>query len=212
MDGCKENGRIGNHRRTKKVVQTSKVRRNGAHSILKTKLIGNFVRKARNEDGNLEITFELTEPMYEAYAQNLVKGAYSVIIDSVKHLRTNEQNRLMWHLIKEICSNENASYNDTWDMYCEFLRMAKQKYTYVSVLKDGVDSLAQAHGVRAVQILGTEIRDNGNEFVNCRLFLGSSQMDTKQMGVLIDCILDYAEQLGISTQYYLDKGIKVVQE
>jgi hypothetical protein len=114
----------------------------------------------------------------------------------------------MWHLIKEICSNENASYNDTWDMYCEFLRMAKQKYTYVSVLKDGVDSLAQAHGVRAVQILGTEIRDNGNEFVNCRLFLGSSQMDTKQMGVLIDCILDYAEQLGISTQYYLDKGIK----
>ena len=75
-------------------------------------------------------------------------------------------------------------------------------------MKDGVDSLAQAHGVRAVQILGTEIRDNGNEFVNCRLFLGSSQMDTKQMGVLIDCILDYAEQLGISTQYYLDKGIK----
>ena len=59
-----------------------------------------------------------------------------------------------------------------------------------------------------MQILGTEIRDNGNEFVNCRLFLGSSQMDTKQMGVLIDCILDYAEQLGISTQYYLDNGIK----
>ena len=176
---------------------------------MKTKLIGNFIRKSRNEDGNLEITFELTEPIYESYAQTLEKGAYSVIIDSVKHLRTNEQNRLMWHLIKEICSNENASYNDTWDMYCEFLRMAKALYTYVSVLKDGVDSLAQAHGVRAVQILGTEVRDNGNEFVNCRLFLGSSQMDTKQMGVLIDCILDYAEQLGISTQYYLDKGIKV---
>ena len=33
-------------------------------------------------------------------------------------------------------------------------------------------------------------------------------MDTKQMGTLIDCILDYAEQLGISTQYYLDNGIK----
>lgn len=176
---------------------------------MKTKLIGNFIRKSRNEDGNLEIVFELSEPIYESYAQTLEKGAYSVIIDSVKHLRTNNQNRLMWALIKEISENENASYNDTWDMYCEFLRMAKQKYTYVSVLKDGVDSLAQAHGVRAVQILGTEIRDNGNEFVNCRLFLGSSQMDTKQMGVLIDCILYYAEQLGISTQYYLDKGIKV---
>lgn len=175
---------------------------------MKTKLIGNFIRKSRNEDGNLEITFELSEPIYESYAQTLEKGAYSVIIDSVKHLRTNNQNRLMWALIKEICGNENASCNDTWDMYCEFLRMAKALYTYVSVLKDGVDSLAQAHGARAVQILGTEVRDNGNEFVNCRLFLGSSQMDTKEMGVLIDCILDYAEQLGISTQYYLDKGIK----
>ena len=90
---------------------------------MKTKLIGNYLRKSRNEDGNLEITFELTEPIYESYAQTLEKGSYSVIIDSVKQLRTNEQNWLMWHLIKEICSNENASYNDTWDMYCEFLRM-----------------------------------------------------------------------------------------
>ena len=175
---------------------------------MKTKLIGNYLRKSRNEDGNLEMTFELTEPIYESYAQTLEKGSYSLIIDSVKRIRTNEQNRLMWALIKEICNNENATSNDTWDMYCEFLRMAKALYTYVSVLKDGVDSLAQAHGVRAVQILGTEMRDNGNEFVNCRLFLGSSQMNTKQMGVLIDCILDYAEQLGISTQCYLDKGIK----
>lgn len=179
---------------------------------MKTKLIGNFVRKSRNEDGNLEITFELTEPMYEAYAQTLEKGVYSVIIDSVRRLRTLEQNRLMWRLIKEICENENASYNDTWDMYCEFLRMSKALYTYVSVLKDGVDSLAQAHGARAVQILGTETRKNGKEFVNCRLFLGSSQMSTKEMGTLIDCILDYAENLGINTQYYLDKGIKEVQE
>ena len=176
---------------------------------MKTKLIGNFVRKARNEDGNLEITFELTEPMYEAYAQNLVKGSYSVVIDSIRYLRTNEQNRLMWHLISEICKDDNAVSNDTWDMYCEFLKMSKAWYTYISVVKEGYDELCRAHGVRAVQALGTEIRNNGKEFVNCRVFLGSSQMDTKQMGVLIDCILDYAEQLGINTQYYLDKGIKV---
>lgn len=175
---------------------------------MKTKLIGNFIRKSRNEDGNLEITFELTEPIYESYAQTLKKGAYSVVIDSVKRLRTLNQNSLMWGLIGDICSNENASYNDTWDMYCEFLRMANQKYTYVSVLKDGYEDLCIAHGVRAVQALGTETRSNGKEFVNCRVFIGSSRMSTKEMGVLIDCILDYAEQLGINTQYYLDNGIK----
>ena len=76
---------------------------------MKTKLIGNFIRKSRNEDGNLEITFELTEPIYESYAQTLEKGAYSVIIDSVKHLRTNNQNRLMWALIKEISENERLN-------------------------------------------------------------------------------------------------------
>lgn len=176
---------------------------------MKTKLIGNFIRKSRNEDGNLEITFELTKPIYESYAQTLEKGEYSVIIDSVKHLRTLKQNDLMWGLIGDICSNENASHRDTWDMYCEFLRMAKQKYTYVLVVKEGYNDLCVAHGVRAVQALGTETRDNGKEFIKCRVFIGSSRMSTKEMGNLIDCILDYAEQLGISTQYYLDKGIKV---
>lgn len=175
---------------------------------MKTKLIAEFVRKSRNEEGNLEITFEIKEPIYESYAQNVIKGAYSVIIDSVRHLRTNEQNRLMWALIKDICKDDNAPTTDTWEMYCELLRRAKAKYTYVSVIKDGVDSLAQAHGVRAVQPLGSETRENGNQFVNCRLFLGSSQMDTKEMGALIDCTLDYAENLGINTQYYLDKGIR----
>lgn len=175
---------------------------------MKTKLIGNYLRKSRNEDGNLEITFELTEPIYESYAQTLEKGSYSLIIDSVKRIRTNEQNRLMWGLIGDICSNENASHRDTWDMYCEFLRMAKQKYTYVLVVKEGYDDLCVAHGVRAVQALGTETRDNGKEFIKCRVFIGSSRMNTKEMGNLIDCILYYAEQLGISTQYYLDEGIK----
>ncbi len=93
---------------------------------MKTKLIGNFIRKSRNEDGNLEITFELTEPIYESYAQTLEKGSYSLIIDSVKRIRTNEQNRLMWHLIKEICSNENASANDLFNEAETFRQITKQ--------------------------------------------------------------------------------------
>lgn len=175
---------------------------------MKTKLIADYKRASINEDGNMEIVFELKSKQYEVYARSLKKGEYAVILDTVKKGRTLDQNSLMWKLIQDICSNENAPTDDTWDMYCELLRTAKARYTYLSVLKEGLDDLAQAHGVRAVQPLGSETRENGKEFVNVRLFLGTSQMSTLEMGKVIDCALSYAEKLGIDTTYYIDRGIR----
>ncbi len=168
---------------------------------MKIKLIGDFVRKGRDEEGNLEITFSLPNVMYEKYAQTLEKQPYSIVLSDAKDLRTNEQNRFMWALIREIASNENSFSNDDWEVYCGMLRLAKAKYTYITVLAEGKDALATAHGVRAVEWLGNEER-NGNTFYKARIYLGSSQMDTKEMSVLIDKTIEYAEQLGIDTEYY----------
>ena len=169
---------------------------------MKIKLIGNFVRKSRNEDGDLEITFSLPNVMYEKYAQSLEKQPYSVVLSDVKEIRTNEQNKLLWALIRDIAKHENSFSHDDWDVYCGMLRLSKAKYTYVTVLKEGKEALAQAHGVRAVEWLGTEERENGKIFYKARIFLGSSQMSTKEMSVLIDKTIEYAEQLGIDTEYY----------
>lgn len=169
---------------------------------MKIKLIGDFIRRTRNEDGFMEITFALPNTLYEQYAQSLEKHAYSLVIDEVTEIRTHGQNGLLWALIREIAKNENSFSNDTWEVYCGLLRMAKAKYTYITVVDEGKDALAQAHGVRAIEWLGTEERESGKLFYKARVFLGSSQMDTKEMSILIDKALEYAEGLGIDLEYY----------
>ncbi len=169
---------------------------------MKIKLIADYVRKSRNEDGDLEITFALPNVMYEKYAESLKKQGYSLVINDIKEIRTLGQNGFLWALIREIAKNENSFSNDDWEVYCGLLRLAKAKYTYITVLEDGKDALSQAHGVRAVEWLGTETRENGKTFYKARIYLGSSQMDTKEMSVLIDKTLEYAENLGIDTEYY----------
>lgn len=142
--------------------------------------------------------------MYMSYAERIESGLYGITFDAPDKNRTLNQNALLWALIEDICRNENASYADTWDMYCELLRLAKAKFTYVSVVKDGLDDLAKSHGVRALQTLGTITNEKGVEFVNCRLFLGTSQMNTQEISLVIDKAIEYASQLGIDVNYYRD--------
>lgn len=167
---------------------------------MKTKVIATLESRTLNEDGSLNITFKVDNWRYRRYLQELEKKEYGVEISEIKTKRSLEQNRLMWALIHEISINPNAPYNDDWDMYCYFLSVAKAKYTYVSVIEDGLDALKRE--VRALRVLGYEKRANGKRFANCQVFLGSSKMNTEEMSRLIDTIFAFAENLNIDTEYY----------
>lgn len=41
--------------------------------MAKTKIVANYLRKAINEDGNLEVTFEVSNYHYKRYCQELQK-------------------------------------------------------------------------------------------------------------------------------------------
>lgn len=169
---------------------------------MKTKVIAELDSRMKDEQGNLFITFKTDNAWYKNWLYELDKRTYSVIIDEPKRDRTTDQNSLLWALIEDICKCENAQTTDKWEMYCYLLRLSKAKYTYISIVKEGLEDFKNAHGIRAVEVVGNEKRNNGKEFVNCCVFLGSSQMTTKEMGVLIDCTIDYANKLGIDTTYY----------
>lgn len=174
---------------------------------MKTKIVGELARRSTNEDGSLEITFKIDSWNYKHYARDLEKKEYSIELSEVKSKRTIQQNKYFWKLVHEIASNENASRHDDWEMYCYLLGQAKAKYTYVSVIELGLEALKRE--VRALEVLSYETRENGTKWANCRVFIGSSKMDTKEMGRLIDVTLAYAEELGIDTSYYADMmGIK----
>ena len=170
--------------------------------MAKTKIVANYLRKVTNEDGNLEVTFEVSNYNYKLYCQGLEKKAYSLEIAEVKSKRSINQNNYLWALIHDIAQHPNASSEDEWEIYCILLSMADAKYEYITCLAEALETLKQE--VRALQVLGYEQRENGTKWARCKVFIGSSKMNKEEMGQLIDKTLWYAEQLGIDTIYYRD--------
>lgn len=167
---------------------------------MKIKVIGNLLRRVTAEDGAMEITFRIENWRYRHYLKDLEKKDYSIVLSDVRSPRTIQQNKYLWALIHEITQNENAQSEDDIEVYCYLLRMAKARYTFVSVIEDGLEDLKKE--MRFVEVIGYETRANGKRFANCRVFLGSSKFDTKEMAKLIDTTIQYAEDLGIDTTYY----------
>lgn len=111
--------------------------------------------------------------------------------------RSLQQNALMWELIGRIAKSENAPYHDPIDMYGEILKTAKAKFTYIKVMEKALDDVRRQNGVRHVQILGWETSEKGVSWANCRLFLGTSTMNTKEMNKVIDAAKWWASNLEV---------------
>lgn len=172
---------------------------------MKTKVLATLENRTLNEDGSLNVTFKVDNFRFQRYLKELEKKEYSLEISEIRQKRSLEQNRMLWALIHEIAMNENAPINDDWEMYCYFLSLAKAKYTYISVIEDGLEDLKKE--VRALRVLSYEKRKNGKRFANCQVFIGSSKMSKEEMSKLIDVVLQYAEELGIDTEYYKRGGL-----
>lgn len=115
---------------------------------------------------------------------------YSMEIKEPKSKRTLQQNAYMWKMINEIAKRQ---YQDEMEVYCQVLETANAKFTWLKGLKETKEELLQVF--RAVKI--TRYDEDGFAIFKC--FYGSSKMDTKEMSVLLDIVLDWATQLGIPT-------------
>lgn len=167
---------------------------------MKTKVLGELIRLNTDELGDLEVTFKINNWRYINWIKSLEKKLYSITIEESRSQRSLEQNKYMWALIHEISQDDNSQSSDDWDIYCYLLQRAKAKCTYISVLEEAVEDVKKE--VRALQVLKYHTNEKGKKFADCRIFLGSSKMNTKEMNTLIDCTLEYAERLGIDTEYY----------
>lgn len=167
---------------------------------MKVKVIGELLQRTTDEEGNMNITFKINNWRYRNYLQKLDKKEYSIVLSDIRNARTLQQNKYLWALIHDICENENAQSNDLDEMYCHLLMLAGAKYTFASIIEDGVEDVKKE--MRYVRVLEYETRANGNRFANCQIFIGSSKFNTKEMAKLIDTTIEYAENLGIDTAYY----------
>ena len=114
-------------------------------------------------------------------------------ITRIKDKKTLQQNRYMWELIGQIARKQNQ---DEMEVYCQALQEANAKYTWLEGLPEIKEKLLQVY--RAVQITRYEERF-GKQFAIFKCYEGTSKYDKKEMMVLLEIIVGWAEELDIPT-------------
>jgi hypothetical protein len=113
-------------------------------------------------------------------------------IDHYKKKRSLNANSYAWVLITEIANKLRASKDE---VYLQMLKRYGQS-SIVSVVEEAVPVFMKS--VKYAEEFGKGMT-NGKEFTHIKVYMGSSEMDTKEMAILIDGIVSEAEGLGIPT-------------
>lgn len=161
---------------------------------------GTYLRRITNENGNLELSFEISSYYALEQAKSLEKGKeYRIEINEIKSKRSIEQNKMMWKLIHEL---NKALYGDEeheWDLYIQALEKTGAKYEYIAALPESEEMLKKSF--RAIKKLN-QFKHNGRIFNQYKVYYGSSTFNTKEMNELLDKVLDMCAEAGI--EYEID--------
>lgn len=151
-----------------------------------------LIRRMTDEEGNIEVTF-----LVKGYANKLAVSElkkdldYRIQLAEISSKRSNEQNKLLWLLLHEISEKLHQSDEDT---YINALELAEAKFEYVACLPEAEHILTNNY--RAVKLMNS-FEHNGRTFNQYRVYDGSSKMNTKEMGKLLDTVIQMAVELDI---------------
>lgn len=166
------------------------------------KLIAQFKDILSDFNGNSILSLSVSNYAHKSLINSLKKDInYSVEIKEVKNKRTLQQNSYLWALIREIDIEINGKPTDEMDIYIMALERANAKCEYITCYKEAENLLKE--NFRAVQFV-QKCDLNGHEANMYKVYIGSSKMDTKEMGLLIDTVLDIAQEVGIETAYWYE--------
>lgn len=134
--------------------------------------------------------------LYERLAP-LARGqpmAVKVTVEKITNPRTDQQNRLMWALLRimsDHLSGGRTGSVSALDCYVDMLQRFGAKYEIYTVPRGAVKYLQVEH--RVVQPI--ELVDDDR--ITVKIIEGSSQLSTAEMGQLIDGIFDTLAELGV---------------
>lgn len=166
------------------------------------KVIGKVNKRVVNEDGNLEITFEVSNLYQQEQLKVLNKEQeYRLEIDEIKQQRSVYQNNLMWKIIHDIAvarGTDRASEDD-WNVYLEALERAGAKFEYIAVLPQAESILKEQF--RAVKLMNS-FEHKGKTFNQYKVYYGSSKLNTKEMTNLLEIVKDMAVECDVDISVY----------
>lgn len=123
-----------------------------------------------------------------------LSGEVDVTIKGLKHKRSKDANAYFWEIVGQMADKLGATKEE---IYFEQLKKYGQSITVT--VQESVD-LSRA-GFKYFERIQDGVR-NGVKFVAYRVFIGSSQYNTKEMSVLIDGTVQDAKDLGIQTELF----------
>jgi hypothetical protein len=117
---------------------------------------------------------------------------HDVTIKPHREKRTLEQNTYLWRLINELSNVLLISKEEC------YLRLLKQysQVSVVSVLNEAVPMFTRT--VKYYEITGEAVL-NGKTFTHIKVYMGSSEMNTKEAWILTQGLIDECKEQGIET-------------
>jgi len=150
----------------------------------------------REFNGNFNVMFEVSkqqqndiEALNELLSNDKIKEAK---ICNKKKKRSLDSNAYAWKLVTEMANVLRSSKDE---VYLSMLKRYGQS-SIVSVQDEAVSIFMKS--VKYAEEFGHGMV-NGKSFTHIKVFMGSSEYDTKEMSILIDGIVSECKELKIST-------------
>ena len=145
-------------------------------------MIGKYIRRSINENGKVEAVFQIGNEELDKTKQYEIK--------EYKEHRSLNSNAYLWTLCNEIADILNTSKEEV------YLKMLKRygKSEVISILAD----IQIKQYLKYYEEFGETLL-NGKLFKHYKVFMGSSEMNTKEMSVLLNGIVSEAKEMGIET-------------
>ena len=131
----------------------------------------------------------IIEPLYDLLTDDKVKVCK---IDHYRKKRSLNANAYCWKLCTEIANKLRASKDE---VYLQMLKRYGQS-SIVSVVEEAVPVFMKS--VKYAEEFGKGTI-NGKDFTHIKVYMGSSEMDSKQFSILLDGIVSECELLSIPT-------------
>lgn len=129
------------------------------------------------------------EPLYDLLTDDKVKVCK---IDHYRKKRSLNANSYAWVLITEIANKLRTSKEE---VYLQMLKRYGQS-SVISIINEAVPVFMKS--VKYAEEFGKGTV-NGKDFTHIKVYMGSSEMDSKQFSILLDGIVSECELLSIPT-------------
>jgi hypothetical protein len=163
------------------------------------KALADNIEVSYSESGKQKLTLTLTtkQPIDDLKALCADKKLLAIEISQQKKKRSLDANSYFWSLLTQLADVLKTSKEE---LYIEMLKHYGQREKQLISIIDNEEAIAMIY--RATNNHCCEVGESelkGKVFKHLAILIGSSQYDTKAMGILIEGIVSECKEQGIET-------------